>query len=870
MLQSVPGRGRRVAAALSVLAGLSPGLSFAQARQWHALPVAGGTNAIAAAAGLEKGLPAWRVLYEAARRRHGLWGEDAGGGAGGAAGEPGGAVAVPLPLAPSIWRGLLGRDGLPDDQLAVAIVADRRSALLYRGLAALDEPTLAALAAAPDAVQRIHLRHADVLAAFGGRFRVREGVVMVPGGEEEEPLWGKLVGESPRSPAAFLLALLGANGGRRALLYDSVARLDPPRQRFALGLYRPAGPARGGALLSLAAVFDREVAWWHPEGGAFARPEADTARLLREVRVGSDGALAPPAARVFWEAVFDEGKAASREEWAPPADWAARVRASAPAEAPWLAERIGTGGRSSRWLRLEQLVFAQRVFGEAGEDALADVVSAVRGLRDARSWLLALERMGTRDPALFAAAAGAARRAASVSGREEARQVHGGLQGALGVVDRARFARTLDLAGAERLVRSLCELPVEGEGRARALAAWVEGALLPELVRAVYGALPPGEPETTILRAMAGDPVGGREPLARLEWEGLWYRADPGRAELARLVRVRARQGGAGLAEALGVCRSAPPKRRDPCAAALGEALVSLAYAAHLGDPDGPALAGEDPSRRHDFGAEPWALPEEVTGPGVPWHVRGSLLGLERALAGLSLHGLAGEALPEGPPVLDAAQRRCLAAPAVLANPRELTDAGGDAISAAIEAGRVRTVALRAGEAAVAGACGEAGLEPWRARAFEWLLEHEPDARGSFFSLGELLYLGTPGERRFDAWGVSDDLAAGLVPRMPGPAPLDETDGRPPQPALAERFVDLELRAAVHLAERRLPASLFPWVVSTLLPDLFAEARPVAPDDRMGLDAWVRAQGRDRLDDAVASLVGRGPLQPAAAPGGAR
>ena len=272
------------------------------------------------------------------------------------------------------------------------------------------------------------------------------------------------MGESPRSPAAFLLALLGANGGRRALLYDSVARLDPPHQRFALGLYRPAGPARGGALLSLAAVFDREDAWWHPEGGAFARPEADTARLLREVRVGSDGSLAPPAARVFWEAVFDEGKATSREEWAPPADWAARVRASAPAEAAWLAERIGAGAPSSRRLRLEQLVFAQRVFGEAKEDALPDVVSAVRGLRDARSWLLALERMGTRDPALFAAAAGAARRAASVSGREEALQVHAGLQGALGVVDRARFARTLDLAAAERLVRSLCERAGGGRG----------------------------------------------------------------------------------------------------------------------------------------------------------------------------------------------------------------------------------------------------------------------------------------------------------------------------------------------------------------------------------------------------------------------
>ncbi len=866
MLQGVPGRGRRIAATLAVLAGLFPGLSPAQERQWHALPVAGGTNTIAAAAGLETGLAAWRVLYEAARRRHGLWGEDAGGGTGEAAGEPGGAAAgvVPLPLAPDTWRGLLRRGGLPDEQLAVAIVADRRSALLYRGLAALDEPTLAALAAEPDAVRRLHRRHADVLAAFGARFRVREGVAMVPGGEEAEPLWGTLVGESPRSPGAFLVALLGANGGRRALLYDSVARLDPPRQRFALGLDRPAGPAREGALRALAAVFDRESAWWRPERGAFARPEADAARLLREVRVGSDGSLAPPAERAFWEAVFDERKAIPR------AEWTARVRASAPAEAAWLAERVGTGSPSSRRLRLEQLIFAQRVFGEAGEDALPDVLTAVRGLRDARSVLLALERMGTRDPALFAAAADAARRAAARSGREEARRIHGALQGALCVVDRARFARTLDVAAAERLVRSLCELPVEGDGGARALAAWVEGVLLPELARAAYGAQPAGEPETTILRAMAGCPVGGRENLAPFDWEGLSYRADPGRAELARLERVRARQGGAGLAEALRACRSPAEKRRDACAAALGEALVSLVYAAHLGDPEGPALAGEDASLRHDFGAEPWALPEEVSGPGVPWHVRGSLLGLERALARLSLHRLAGDALPEDPPVLDAVQRRVLAIPAVLANPRELTDAGRDAIAAAIASGRARVAALRAGDAEVAAACREAGVEPWRARAFEWLLEHEPEVRGSFFSLGELLYMGAPGERRLDAWGVSDDLTAGLLPRMPGPVPQDESSGRPPQPALAESFVDLALRVAVHLSERRLPASLYPWVASTLLPDLFAEARPVAPDDRLGLDAWVRAQSRDRLDDAVASLVGRGPLQPAPLPGGAQ
>ena len=39
----------------------------------------GGIDSLASTAGLEPGLPAWRVLYEAVRRKHGLWGEDSGG-----------------------------------------------------------------------------------------------------------------------------------------------------------------------------------------------------------------------------------------------------------------------------------------------------------------------------------------------------------------------------------------------------------------------------------------------------------------------------------------------------------------------------------------------------------------------------------------------------------------------------------------------------------------------------------------------------------------------------------------------------------------------------------------------------------------------
>ena len=856
-------RGRRLFAVAAVVAGLLPGVALAQGRQWHALPVAGGIDAISAVAGLEPGLPAWRVLFEAARRRHGLWGENAWTGAAGAVvplRAPAGAV-VALPLAPDVWRCLLRRNDLPDERLALALLADRRSSLLYRGLAAFDEPTLAALAAEPEALRSIHGRYADVLATFGARFRVREGGVDVPGGAEAAPLWQELVGVNPRQPIRFLQALLAANGGRRAFLYDAVARLDPERQRFALGMQHAPGPARLDAVNALAAVFDRERAWWRGEGGAFARPDADAARLLREVRLGADGALAPPAAQAFWEAVFD-GRTVGG------AEWPERVSASPRAGAAWLAERVATGDPATRRLRFEQLAFAQRVFGDVPEGGLPEAVLAVRSLRGARAVLLSLERMGTRDPALCAAAASVAQRAGPGGG--EVASVHRTLQGALGVVDRARFARTFDVAAAERLVRSLLSMPVRGEGQARAIASWVEAALLPELARAVYGPRAQGDPETTVLRAMAGDRVEGGEAAAPFDWEGLWYRADPGRGELVRLERVRARQGKRPLDAALRACRSPAENGRDPCAEALGSTLTSLVYAAHLGEPEGPALAGEDVSLRHDFGGDPWALPEEVAGPGVPWHVRGSLLGLERALARLSLRRLAGDALPEEPPVLDATQRRALAASVALVNPRDLTDADRDAVAAAIEAGRRRVAALRAGGGDVGAFGRDAGLDPWRVRALEWLLEHDPTSEEGFFSLGELLRLGAPSEERWEAWGVADDLVSGLLPRLPRPLPLDETAGRVPPPALAESFCDLGLRVAVHLAERRLPASLAPALVSTLLADLLDEARPLAPDDRPGLDAWVRAQPRDRLDDAVASLAGRGALQPAPPPGGER
>ena len=402
--------------------------------------------------GARAGLPAWRVLYEAARRRHGLWGEAAGGGIGGTEGEPGGAAAVPLPLSPATWRELLRRDGLADDQLAVAIVADRRSALLYRGLAALDEPTLAALAADPDAVQRLHSRHADVLAAFGARFRVSDGAVMVPGGQEEEPVWGLLMGESPRSPVAFLLALLESNGDAGpcsttrwpASTRPTSASLSGCTGRRARRAWAPCSPWPRSSTVSSPGGTPREAPSSDPRRTpreCFGRCASGPTARSRPRRRGSSGK--PFSRRGRQHRARTGGRGCAPRPRPTPPGWRSRSRQ---------ALRRRAAGASSSWSSRSG---SSAMRGRARRTSWRRCGAFPR--RVPRCWRSSAS--GTRDPGIFAAAVGAAHRAGPVSHREGSLRVHGALQGALAVVDRARFGRTLDLAAAERLVRSLCEVP---------------------------------------------------------------------------------------------------------------------------------------------------------------------------------------------------------------------------------------------------------------------------------------------------------------------------------------------------------------------------------------------------------------------------
>src|SRR5439155_24131258 len=173
---------------------------------------------------------------------------------------------------------------------------------------------------------------------------------------------------------------------------------------------------------------------------------------------------------------------------------------------------------------------------------------------------------------------------------------------------------------------------------------------------------------------------------------------------------------------------------------------------------------------------------QDVT-PGIPWRVGGSLLGLDVALAPLTLRRLNFERVLEAPK-LTTNQRDTFALSVALLNPYDLRDADRDRIAEAIDRG-TRRVAELSGANAFDALADEIAIEPWRRRAIGWTLAHEPDRITSMLSLTELLVLGGGRPSEFDAWGMSAVAGRCLCPALPRRGSWPSLLGRPQPGSLA-------------------------------------------------------------------------------------
>ena len=481
--------------------------------------------------------PDWRS-GELARRRSAILAALA------TAGESG--ARIPLPLSPRMWRERLLRADVADARLASAILGRRPAALIYHGLLALDEETLAWIEANP-AVLDVFQKHPGATAVYARSIHVRSGAVVTPGDNAKE-IWRAIVGADPANPAAFIPKLLASRNGAAAAFYDLVAHLDAPRQRFVLG--SPADPKRADRAMR---VF---------RGGQPARPHPGGSRTIP-----SRGRTSMPR---WCSGRFCSTSAASRS--VPRSDVLAEAFGEAgwdygPVDAEWLAANVLKAAPGEARRRLDTLLFAQRGLASESTSSPTAMVPVLRDFPRYPALMLALEASGVRSASTYSAAV---RVAADLAGDDEATAV---FQAGLTIVDRARVAGTLRADYAGTLSSSL--IRAAGPSPARVgLLDWLKGTLLTALRRAATAPqTQAADAEALVLGALAG-PARNAPPA--VEWEGERYSVDLAHPELRRLTVLRKRQQEPPLGDAL-----ATASVRNM--SALSQSLTALVYALALG-----------------------------------------------------------------------------------------------------------------------------------------------------------------------------------------------------------------------------------------------------------------------------------------------
>jgi hypothetical protein len=763
-------------------------------------------------------------------------------------GEP-----VPVPLDISIWRETLLPRPIADDQLMGAIFSERASALLYHGLAGMDDDTLAWLGPERDTLRAL-TRHPGAFGAFGPSVRVQAGKVVVPGGEEAEPIWAAVVRADPTKPAAFVRRLFDDQTGNLAWFYDALAQLDPPHLQFAFGASLPAA-SRIDRTRALLDAFENGGTDWRPEDQPFSRRPVDPALTLSLVAVNPEGTLVGPTSRAFWERAFENSAQPSTpRELGSNGD-------NSPIDAVWLVSRIHHVPVDAGRRRLEAFLFAQRMFpGPRDADAMALV--AVRAHMAFPALMLTLERAGVRSALTMATAVARAEALNGIGDEQRRRSAMLQFQAMVGMLERMARSGGLSHTDVEGSITALAQIETSNKGYEGRLAAWIKGVLAPRLARVPRET--PDPIEDALVGAIAGMRGDAEERL--VEWEGRNYRLSSAGAEAARLRRIRQKQGGHSVSEALGLVET---RKGDEGERALAETLTSLLYGASLGDPEGPALAAGNIAIRHDFSTggatgvrAAWQLPNE-THAAKGWKISGSLLGLDVPLARLALRRIDSNMMPPEPRLVSA-ERQTAALTVALLNPMRLTDAGRDEIAAALARGRARLAALDGDRAEIERVARDAGLSGWRREALAWAVTHDREQVPEHLSLVELMWLGKPRVTEalsLDEWGAAVlPLTGCLCLVMPRAQPWESLVGRPALGLLATRGADVGILVADTLASLKMPAQLAPGVMAFAMNEVVEQAHPAHFDDWSGFSRATLGIPRDRLVDYIAAQTAGGAL----------
>jgi hypothetical protein len=312
------------------------------------------------------------------------------------------------------------------------------------------------------------------------------------------------------------------------------------------------------------------------------------------------------------------------------------------------------------------------------------------------------------------------------------------------------------------------------------------------------------------------------------------------------------------------------PRLRQLSDVLLARGLMVLAYAAAIGQPENTPISPFDAASRHTFGfdlpgfgrAGAWRWPASGADRVRDWHLTGSMLGIDVALAQLSFLRISNRPPPVRPSLNDE-DRLVLTETIVLMEPDRLTADEHGAIVQALKRGRQRVSAMES-PADAEQVAAAARLPAARRSLFIWNVAEDRGRAAASLAPSELLAVGLDGAppRALDAWGVSGEPRLGChCLQLPG-RPVDVFAGRWFSGILATGFSDLNIRVAEILDEMRMPGALLAPVLAAATWDFVMNMHSNDFDDRNGWIDFATAVGLDRVEQYLALLTTDGPLVP--------
>jgi hypothetical protein len=293
-----------------------------------------------------------------------------------------------------------------------------------------------------------------------------------------------------------------------------------------------------------------------------------------------------------------------------------------------------------------------------------------------------------------------------------------------------------------------------------------------------------------------------------------------------------------------------------------------MTYVLELGSGNDTVAAGTDIAHRHDFGTievgdrkkserVAWDRPRVDTSVTTGQMVRGSLLGLDLALASRGLRRLATNRVPEVPR-MNTNDRDAFIETHALLNPRLLRDEELHLLQQSIVRGRQRVHDAGTDEQRLDALAAESAMDARRRQLLAWIARNDATHLDHLFSLDDLFRLGATDADalRVAAWGMSSESIDGcycLAPPRRGVMEL--FTGRHGTGQRSSVTIDLNLRVAELFGQLKVPAALFPRVMSMATQD-FVDGTPLRYDDDWGaVLAWAADLTADRVSDYVSAVL---------------